>query len=130
MPNDLQFARTAQQEWLLANWRRCVVVYGWQQRQTGSLEGNYRSPQHWHAEPVRGPEPDRIAGYRVEDAWRQLESVCDRMLLRYMHVSRVPERVCRAMLRRSWGCEVGEIGPALMGAEIKLWGRYEQPATR
>ena len=33
------------------------------------------------------------------------------------------------MLRRS-GCEVGEIGPALMGAEIKLWDRYEQPATR
>ena len=38
MPNDLQFARTAQQEWL-SNWRRCVHVYGWQQRQTGSQRG-------------------------------------------------------------------------------------------
>ena len=124
MPNDLQFARTAQQEWLLSNWRRCVHVYGWQQRQVGSLEGNYRSPQHWHAEPVRGPEPDRIAGYRVEDAWRQLESVCDRMLLRYVHVFRVSEQAARRMLRRSWGCEVGEIGEALLVAEVRLWDGY------
>ena len=33
-------------------------------------------------------------------------------------------KAARRMLRRSWGCEVGEIGPALMGAEIKLWDRY------
>lgn len=116
--------RTERQEWLLSNWRRCVQVYGWQQRQCMSLEGNYRSPQIWHAEPIRGPEPDRIEGYRVEDAWRRIDSVADRMLLRYLHVFRVSEAAARRMLRRSWGCDVAEVGPALLMAEIRLWEGY------
>ena len=45
----------------------------------------------------------------------KLESVCDRMLLRYVHVSRVPREEHAERCRRSWGCEVGEIGPAPMG---------------
>ena len=42
------------------------------------------------------------------------------MLLRYVHVFRV-RRAARRMLRRSWGCEVGEIGEALLVAEVRLW---------
>ena len=54
-----------------------------------------------------GPEPTGIAGYRGRGCPRQLESVCDRMLLRRVHVFRVREGSAR-MLRRS-GCEVGRL---------------------
>jgi hypothetical protein len=48
------------------------------------------------------------------------------MLLRYVHVFRVREEAARRMLRRSWGCEVGEIGEALLVAEVRLWEGYGQ----
>ena len=120
MPNDLTFARTAQQEWLLSNWRRCVHVYGWQQRQVGSLRGTIAVRSIGTRNLSEGRKPDRTAGYRVEDARRQLESVCDRMLPALCTCSGQGGGSAERMLRRSWGCEVGEIGPALMGAEITV----------
>ena len=62
--------------------------------------------------PSEGPEPDRIAGYRVEDARRQLESVCDRMLLRYVHVFRVWGGGSAEDVASVVGMRGREIGPA------------------
>ena len=99
---------------------RCVIV-AWLRNGRSIIRWVTISPQHWHAEPAGTPEPDRIVWYRVE-GFEAAESVCDRMLLRYVHdVPGQSEQAARRMLRRSWGCDVRRSAEALLLAEVRLW---------
>ncbi len=83
----------------LSNWAAwCRCRRGW--GQAASMEGGYRSPQHWDVLPVtRPPATDAEAAQTLEFAVCALP-LWAHALLRYWHVERWrPEKVCRCVKR-------------------------------
>jgi hypothetical protein len=101
-------------EILLLDWSRWCRSCGHRRGQANSVEGNYRSPQHWKAltdVPVVPINPDRVraaerAVVALQDPWK---------LAITMHYLRgMPDDVLRRILIRRW-----RIGPEPVLAEAR-----------
>ena len=79
----------------VSNWARAHRWYG-AHGQALSLEGKFRSPQHWEALPVcPGPAIDVLDAWTVELAWRRLPER-SRWVLKYQYHDRAhPGTACR-----------------------------------
>lgn len=84
----------------IENWRRWVLATGSPYGQANSLEGDYRSPQHWHPEGPRGPEVWRADAELLEAAWRTVRPLESRSVLLWHHIYRLPEWTIRRRVRQ------------------------------
>jgi hypothetical protein len=84
----------------IENWRRWVLAGGYPYGQAFSLEGNYRSPQHWHPEGPRAPQVLRADAELLERAWVSVRPLESRAILRWHHVFRLPEWTVRSRVRQ------------------------------
>lgn len=110
-----------------ASWCRWRCAWG----QAASMEGNFRSPQHWEALPVtRPPALDLEAAARLELAVCAL-SLRDHSLLRYWYVEKWrPEMVCRCVKKASGETiRFGAFDAAVVEAKRMLLHELELPAA-
>ncbi len=83
----------------IENWRRYVIASGYPYRQANSLEGDYRSPQHWHPEAPRPAGVDRQDAELLEAAWRTVRPLESRSIILWWHINRLPEWTIRRRVR-------------------------------
>lgn len=57
------------------NWRRWCVQKGLYQGRAGSIEGAYRSPQHWDPPEPRPPSIDVVDALEVNRAYTRLAQI-------------------------------------------------------
>ena len=84
----------------IENWRRWVLYGTVHYSQAESLEGNYRSPQHWHPE---GPKAAAVLVHDaelLEAAWRTVRPLESRSVLLWHHIYRLPEWTIRRRVRQ------------------------------
>jgi hypothetical protein len=84
----------------IENWRRWVLAGGYPYRQANSLEGNYRSPQHWHPEGPRPPQVMRLDAELLERAWTTVRPLESRAIVRWHFIFRLPEWTVRQRVRQ------------------------------
>ena len=82
------------------NWRRWALASGYPYGQANSLEGDYRSPQHWHPEGPRAPEIWRADAELLERAWTTMRPLESRAIVRWHHIFRLPEWTIRRRVRQ------------------------------
>ena len=87
----------------IENWRRWVLSKGAPYRQANSLEGNYRSPQHWHPEGPRPVEVWRADAELLEAAWRAVRPLESAQLIRLHHLFRKNPAHIRRIIRNMYG---------------------------
>ena len=83
----------------IENWRRWVLTGSIRYRQAESLEGSYRSPQHWHPETPRGAEIMVADAQLLERAWASMEGL-PKMLILWHHVYRLEGWKMRRRVRK------------------------------
>ena len=86
------------------NWRRWVLAGGGHHyRPAQSLEGDYRSPQHWHPEAPRPASAVRADAELLEAAWRTVRPLESRSIILWHHINRLPEWTIRRRVRQQYG---------------------------
>lgn len=83
----------------IENWRRWAIATGSPYGQANSLEGDYRSPQHWHPEGPRGPNVWLADALLLEDAWKTVRPLESRAIILWHHIYRLPEWRIRRRVR-------------------------------
>ena len=81
------------------NWRRWVLTGGAHYSQARSLEGDYRSPQHWHPEAPRPVSAVRADAELLDAAWRTVRPLESRSIILWHHINRLPEWTIRRRVR-------------------------------
>jgi len=101
------------------NWVRWCSVRGVYQGHAFSIEGLYRSPQHWHPEDPRPPEIDRPDAVMVNRAYTRLAILTPRQarIIKFL--------TFRAYLRPQWqaqklGIHYLELDEAYYRAKLML----------
>jgi hypothetical protein len=92
----------------IENWRRWVLASGYPYGQAMSLEGDYRSPQHWHPEGPRAPEVWRADAELLERAWTTVRPLESRAIIKLHHIFRLPEWTIRRRVRAVYGHAIGK----------------------
>lgn len=113
----------------IENWRRWVLAGGGHHyRQAQSLEGDYRSPQHWHPEAPRPVSANRADAEILEAAWRTVRPLESRSIILWWHINRLPEWTIRRRVRQVYGHAIGreQLGDEIVRAEARFQGAIEE----
>jgi hypothetical protein len=106
----------------IENWRRYVLAHGSHYSQARSLEGDYRSPQHWHPEAPRPPSVMRADAELLEAAWRTVRPPESRSIILWHHIYRLPEWTIRRRVRSMYHHAIGreQLGEEVVRAETRF----------